>query len=61
MVSWVFVMLERISASCEDPFEWCGTDVPIATLCRVIEIDLREMLDEDDIPKPLRPVEGMLL
>ena len=33
-------------------------DVPITTIARAIEIDLREMLDEDPntIPKPLEAV-----
>jgi len=30
-------------------------------LCRTIEIDLREMLNEADIPKGIAPVNGVLM
>ena len=37
----------------ENPFEGTANDVPISTISRGIEIDLRQMLDEndDEIPK----------
>ena len=60
VVAWIFFMLEKVSESCEDPFEWATTDVPIATLTRTIEIDLLQMLGESEIPKPLEPRQGVL-
>lgn len=62
VISLVFYLLEKVSESCEDPFEWGMTDVPIATLSRVIEIDLREMIEDptEDIPDPLTPIKGAL-
>ena len=55
LVAWVFNMMERIGESTENPFEGSANDVPITALTRTIEIDLREMLDETDIPEPLKP------
>ena len=54
-VSWVFQTMQRIGTVGENPFEGSANDVPISTIARAIEIDLREMLDEapDNIPKPL--------
>ena len=59
LVSWIFFMLEKISESVEDPFEWSRTDVPIATLARNIEIDLLELLGETETPPKLIPVAGI--
>jgi len=53
VVSWVFHTMERIGRVGENPFEGTTNDVPISTISRGIEIDLRQLLDEDHdgIPK----------
>ena len=53
IVSWIFHTMERIGRAGENPFEGTANDVPISTISRGIEIDLRQMLDEndDEIPK----------
>ena len=55
IVSWVFSTMQRIGTVGENPFEGTANDVPISTISRGIEIDLREMLDEspEQIPRPL--------
>ena len=52
-VSWVFHTMERIGRTGENPFEGSANDVPISTIARGIEIDLRQNLGESDeeIPK----------
>ncbi len=55
LVSWVFHTMEMIGDFSENPFEGLHNDVPITQLSRVIEIDLKEMLDEKDIPEGLKP------
>jgi len=57
VVSWVFHTMERIGRTGDNPFEGTANDVPITTMSRGIEIDLREMLDEpsESIPKPIKP------
>jgi putative membrane protein len=47
-VSWVFHTMMRIGTVGENPFEGSANDVPISTIARGIEIDLRQMLDEDE-------------
>ena len=61
LVAWVFNMMERIGESTENPFEGSANDVPITAITRSIEIDLREMLDERDIPAPLKPQNNILM
>ena len=52
VVSWIFHTMEKIGRAGENPFEGTANDVPISTISRGIEIDLRQMLDEplDEIP-----------
>ncbi|MFI1745905.1 bestrophin family protein [Thalassobellus sediminis] len=53
IVAWVFHTMERIGRTGENPFEGLANDVPISTMARGIEIDLRQNLGEslEDIPK----------
>lgn len=53
VVAWVFHTMERIGRTGENPFEGSANDVPISTIARGIEIDLRQNLGElkEDIPK----------
>jgi putative membrane protein len=53
IVSWVFHTMQRIGTVGENPFEGSANDVPISSISRGIEIDLRQLLDEDSkiIPK----------
>ena len=45
--------MEKIGRTGENPFEGSANDVPISTMARGIEIDLRQNLGEslEDIPK----------
>ncbi len=61
LINWVFQSMERIGESTENPFEGGPNDVPISALSRTIEIDLREMLDETDLPPALQPVGKILM
>jgi putative membrane protein len=58
IISWIFHTMERIGRVGENPFEGSANDVPISTIARGIEIDLRQMLGEDaaSIPEPLPEV-----
>jgi len=53
IVYWVFVSMEKVGEATENPFEGGANDVPISTMSRTIEIDLRDMLDETSLPSPL--------
>ena len=61
IVGWVFHVMERIGEATENPFEGSVNDVPITNISRTIEIDLKEMLDETDIPAPITPVNNVLM
>jgi putative membrane protein len=53
IVSWMFVSMERVGEATANPFEGGANDVPISTMSRTIEIDLRDMLNEENLPAPL--------
>jgi len=61
MVGWIYVLMELIGDYSENPFEGLGTDIPMLSICRTIEIDLLEMLGETDVPKPIQPVNDILM
>lgn len=60
LVAWVFTTMEKIGESTENPFEGNANDVPITALSRTIEIDLKDMLDEDNLPEPVKPAGSIL-
>ena len=51
-IAWVFHTMERIGRTGENPFEGTSNDVPISTIARGIEIDLRQNLGEDKATIP---------
>ena len=61
LIGWVFLVLEQIGESTENPFEGNPNDVPITQITRNIEIDLREMLGERDLPPALLPINNILM
>ena len=61
IVGYVFITLEKLGRSLKDPFEGENQDTPMSALCRTIEIDLKQQLGESDVPKPAKPVNGVLL
>jgi ion channel-forming bestrophin family protein len=61
LIIWVFFLMEMIGDYSENPFEGSYNDVPITSISRGIEIDLREMLDETNLPKPISAVNGFLM
>ncbi len=61
VVGWVYVMMELIGDYSENPFEGLATDIPMLSICRTIEIDLLQMLGETELPKPIQPIDGILM
>ena len=53
LISWVFYTLELIGENTENPFEGGPNDVPITNMSRGIEIDIRQLIDDTDIPPAL--------
>ncbi|NER14429.1 hypothetical protein GWK08_13325 [Leptobacterium flavescens] len=60
LISWIFITMEKVGSNSEDPFEGRINDVPMTALCRTIEIDLRDMLDEEELPEKIQPKDNIL-
>jgi len=61
LISWIFATIETVGDNSEDPFENYINDVPMTALCRTIEIDLRQLLGETELPPKIEPVDDILL
>ena len=61
LIGWIYIMMEIIGDFSENPFQGMPNDIPMLTLCRTIEIDLREMLNEKDLPPKIKDKKGILL
>ena len=61
LISWVYTSVEQVGESTENPFEGGANDVPISQISRTIEIDMREMLGETDLPPALQPQNNIIL
>ena len=60
IVAYTFFGLDALGDEIEEPFGLESNDLPLDTLCRSIEINLRESLGETDLPEPLQPVNFQL-
>ena len=61
LIGWVYVTMELVGDYSENPFEGMMNDIPMLSLCRTIEIDLREMIGDDQIPKPIKARKNILM
>ena len=51
--------LDQVGESTSNPFEGGANDVPISQISRSVEIELRQLLHEKDLPAPLEPTNGI--
>ncbi|MDE0772766.1 MAG: bestrophin family ion channel [Salibacteraceae bacterium] len=52
-ISFVFYILDKSGHITEDPFENRAADTPMSAICRIIEIDVKQMLGESNIPEKM--------
>jgi putative membrane protein len=60
LLGFGFLALESIGRDLEHPFDNSVHDVAMTSLCRTIEINLKQYLGEADLPAPIEPVRGVL-
>ncbi len=60
VVGWVFVSLEKVGENSSNPFEGGSNDVPISSIARRIEIEMRLMLGEQTDLKPIEAKQSIL-
>ena len=60
-LAFSFLVIDRVAIYMQDPFENQITDTPMTTLSRTIEINIKQELNEDDVPEPFQPKDGVLM
>jgi putative membrane protein len=60
LVGFIFLALDKIGRDLEDPFENGIYDIPLSSMSRTIEINLRQAMGERSLPESLKPVQGVL-
>jgi ion channel-forming bestrophin family protein len=60
LVGFIFLALDRIGRDLEDPFENTIYDVPMTSITTAIEVNLRQLLGETNLPAATKPVDGVL-
>lgn len=60
LVGFIFLALDKIGRDLEDPFDNKIYDVPLTSITTTIEVNLRQMLGETEVPPPEAPVNGVL-
>jgi putative membrane protein len=61
VIGWAFFAWDQTLEYTENPFEGLINDIPMDALSRTIEIDLREMLGESDLPAPVQAYKQSVL
>jgi putative membrane protein len=56
LVGFVYVSTQINGMSLVDPFENNSSAIPLNQITRTIEINLLEMIGEENIPKPVKPI-----
>ncbi len=60
VVGFMFLALDKIGRDLEAPFDGSIHDVPITAIATTIEINLRQLLGETELPAPEKPIDGIL-
>ncbi|SEW07020.1 putative membrane protein [Chryseobacterium wanjuense] len=61
LVTWCFHTLDSVGEASVNPFEGSPNDVPITQISRTIEIDMRDMLDETNLPPVITAKNNIVL
>jgi ion channel-forming bestrophin family protein len=60
LVGFIFLALNQIGHDLEDPFENTMFDIPLTSISTTIEINLRQLLGETELPEPTATVHGVM-
>ncbi len=53
--------MEQIGEFSENPFDNSINDIPKTAICRNIEIDIKELLGEENLPQKIEPINNALM
>ena len=53
IISVPFLLLERTAKDMQDPFSGYATDTPVTAIANTIEINLRQLINNQEFPAPV--------
>ncbi len=60
VLSYAFFGLDIVGDEIEQPFGYDPNDLPLTSISKMIEINLRQRLGESPLPAPIKPVDEVL-
>ena len=60
LLGFIFLALEKFGRDLEHPFDHSDHDVALTSICRTVEIDLKQYLGDAKLPATIAPVQGVL-
>jgi ion channel-forming bestrophin family protein len=61
LVGWMFYQIYVLGKVLASPFDNMKTDVAMNAICTTIEIDLKEIVGDKNVPEPLKAEKGVLM
>lgn len=61
IISSCFFLLEKSAYHMQDPFSNRPSDTPVTAIARTIEINIRQLLGEEEVPEPVKPNDFYIL
>ncbi|QJW90325.1 hypothetical protein HNV11_13540 [Spirosoma taeanense] len=61
VISAAFFLIEKSAYHLQDPFRNRPSDVSVTAIARTIDINLRQLVGDQDVPEPVKPNEFYLL
>ncbi|WDS36978.1 bestrophin family ion channel [Pseudoxanthomonas sp.] len=61
LICWMYAALDQVGESSANPFEGGANDVPISQICVSLEVELRQLLGEFDVPEHAGPSSPIVL
>tara|TARA_R110002096_G_scaffold394029_1_gene589226 strand:- start:149 stop:526 length:378 start_codon:yes stop_codon:yes gene_type:complete len=61
IIGWIFYQIYVFGLVMSNPFENWKTDVALSAISNVIEIDLKEIIDDKDVPTKMQPEDGSIM
>lgn len=61
IIGWIFFQIYVLGHSMSSPFQNWKTDVPLTSISNIIEIDLKEIIEDLEVPEKLQEKDGALM
>jgi len=60
-IAAAFFLIEKSAYDLQDPFKNRASDVPVTSIARTIEINIRQLLGEMELPETIKPIDFYIL